>query len=103
MTPQFRIEVTRRAAGEIRRAAAWWCSHRSKAPSAFREDLRQAFALLSAQPQVGVRARDVTLPGVRRLHLTRIRYYVYYRVLLDAEVVQILALWHMDRAGEPTM
>lgn len=103
MTPLYRVEVTRRAAAEIRSAAAWWRSHRSKAPDALADDLRDAFDLLSAQAEVDVRASDALLAGVRRLHLGRVRYYVYYRVVPEPRIVQILALWHVRRAGSPEL
>ena len=38
--------------------------------------------------------------GVRRVLLRRIRYYVYFQVV-EEELVQVLALWHGSRAGEP--
>jgi hypothetical protein len=39
--------------------------------------------LISVQPEIGARARNISLAGVRRLHLARVRYYVYYRVVTD--------------------
>ena len=40
---------------------------------------------------------------LRRIHLTRIRYYLFYRVLPEPEVIEILALWHTSRQGAPTL
>src|SRR4030042_1907417 len=50
--------------------------------------------LISAQPQIGAKAANVKLAGVRRIHLSRIHYYLYYRVRGPPEVVEVLALWH---------
>ncbi len=43
------------------------------------------------------------LAGVRRLHLKRIRYYLYYRVKDDPQQVEILALWHTSRGTGPDL
>ena len=39
--------------------------------------------------------------GVRRVTLSRIRYYLYYRVADDA--LQVLALWHTSRGLGPSL
>jgi hypothetical protein len=52
-----------------------------KPPNAIREDLDRASSLIAIQPEIGTRARNVKLSGVRRVHLTRIRYDLYYRVV----------------------
>jgi plasmid stabilization system protein ParE len=75
-------------------------SNRPKAPNAIREELERAASLIALQPDVGTRATNVTLPGVRRLRLDRVRYYVYYHVA-DLERVEILAFWHESRGSKP--
>lgn len=57
--------------------------------------------LLCVQPALGIRTRRTELPGVRRVTLSRIRYYLYYRVTEDA--LQVLALWHTSRGQEPIL
>src|SRR5690606_9475311 len=47
--------------------------------------------LISVQPEIGGRARNISLAGVRRLHLARARYYIYYRVGTDPGRIEILA------------
>jgi hypothetical protein len=90
------------AAGQIRVAAEWWRNNRPKAPNAFQEDLDHASALLAIQPAIGARARNATLVGVRRVHLSRIRYDLYYRVIDGPpKCVEILALWHSSRGTNP--
>jgi plasmid stabilization system protein ParE len=95
------VRVTRRAQAQIDRAARWWDENRERAPEAFDEDLSKAFSLLSAEPRIGVRVSNARLEGVRRIHLARIRYYLFYRVRSDA--VEVLALWHASRGTGPVV
>jgi plasmid stabilization system protein ParE len=95
----FQLQITARAAGEIERAEAWWRANRLAVPGALREDLKAAFNLLLQQPEVGVKVANARLIGTRRLHLGRIRYFVYYRVTGEALVV--LSVWHTSREHEP--
>jgi plasmid stabilization system protein ParE len=97
------IEVSDLAKAQIRGAEEWWRLNRPKAPNAVREELERASSLISVQPEVGARALNIRLPGVRRLHLARVRYYVYYRVVTGHERVEILAFWHTSRAGSPPL
>ena len=97
----LRLRITRRAASEIERAELWWDANRPAAPLAIREDLKSAFDLLLRQPGVGVRVGNTRLAGVRRLHLGRIRYFLYYRVKRDELVV--LSVWHSSRGKGPSL
>lgn len=97
------IEVTDLAKAQIRAAEEWWRLNRPKAPDAIREDLERASALIAIQPEIGARATNVSLNGVRRLHLERVRYYVYYRVAADPGRVEILAFWHTSRGRTPSL
>jgi plasmid stabilization system protein ParE len=76
----LRLRIARRAASEIDRAERWWKLNRAAAPLAIREDLKSAFSLLLRQPSAGVGVASTRLRGVRRLHLGRIGYFLYYRV-----------------------
>jgi hypothetical protein len=92
------------AAEQIRVAEKWWRANRSKAPDGFLEDLRNASALIAIQPGIGARARNATLADVRRVHLSRIRYDLYYRVVAGPpKCVEILALWHSSRGTAPPL
>jgi plasmid stabilization system protein ParE len=93
------VRVTKRAQAHIDRAAQWWDENRDLAPEAFDEDLAKAFLLLGAEPGVGAPVLNVRAQGVRRLHLARIRYHLYYRVRGDH--VEVLALWHTSRGAGP--
>ena len=101
MNSPLRIEITDDARVQIAAAAAWWSENRPSAPGAVRDDLDRILGLLSVQPEMGTKARRVTLPGVRRVTLSRIRYYVYYRIADDA--LQVLALWHTSRGRGPSL
>ena len=93
------IQITRRAAAQIREAASWWLANRPKAPEAFQEELRRGFDLISRQPAVGARATNVKLEDVRRIHLSRVRYHLYYRI--RSARIEVLALWHASRGKGP--
>lgn len=101
MTGPLHVEVSALASGQIREAEAWWRINRTKAPNAIREELEQAAGLVAAQPHIGTRARNLTLVGVRRLHLARIRYDIYYRVTERPPQLEILAFWHTSRGNKP--
>jgi plasmid stabilization system protein ParE len=95
------VFVTESAAAAIREASEWWLENRPAAPTAFAEELERAFALISVQPGIGARARNVALEGVRRVHLARVRYRLYYRVSPSASQLEILALWRTSRGTDP--
>jgi len=95
------IRVVRSAADQIAEATAWWDVNRPKAPGVFREEIERALELVCAQPRIGAKAGNVKLAGVRRIHLSRIHYHLYYRGRESPEVVEILALWHTSRGSGP--
>jgi plasmid stabilization system protein ParE len=85
----------------VRQAEAWWSLNRPKAPGAILSELERASALVAVQPGIGARATNSRLHGVRRLHLARISYDLYYRVAEEPLRLQILALWHASRGTQP--
>ena len=97
----LQIKVTLRADRQIQKAATWWLANRPKAPEAFKEELQRGFDLISQQPGVGAQATNLKLKGVLRIHLSRIRYYLYYRV--RASRVEVLALRHSSRLKGPAL
>jgi len=97
------IEISDLAKAQIRTAEDWWRLNRPKAPNAIREELERAASIVSLQPEVGTRALNISLSGVRRLHLARVRYYVYYWLLTDPERIEILAFWHESRGSGPPL
>jgi plasmid stabilization system protein ParE len=101
LSRKFPIRVVRSAADQIVEASVWWNTNRPKAPGAFREEIERALELISAQPHIGARATNAKLAGVRRIHLSRIHYYLYYRVRETPKAVDVLALWHTSRGSGP--
>lgn len=96
---RLRLGVAPNAEREIRAAASWWRENRPAAPELFHDEIARGFDLITAQPGIGTRYLDTRLPGVRRLHLYRIHYHPYYRVVGDT--AEILALWHTSRGEAP--
>lgn len=97
---RLRLLVVAQAERQIREAARWWHANRPAARGLFRQELTRGFELITTQPNIGPEAFDESLLEIRRLHLFRIHYYLYYRVLAE-ETVEVLALWHMSRGEGP--
>jgi len=100
---RFRLVVARGAEAEIEAAASWWRDNRPNASALFYSELARAFELITAQPRAAPEYAGVTTREVRRLHLHRVRYHLYYRVKVDKETVEILALWHTSRGSSPPL
>ena len=99
MAARLPIHIVNSAARAITEAAEWWAANRDKAPTAFSEELKRAFRLIAAHPRIGARAQNVQLHNVRRVHLARIHYHLYYRVVVDPPSIEVLALWHTSRGA----
>ena len=95
------IKITPVADAHIQKASSWWLANREKAPQAFKEELERGFALISQQPETGAKATNAKLKDVRRIHLSQIRYFLYYRV--NEGRVEVLALWHSSRLKGPVL
>lgn len=95
----LRVQISARAASHTRRAAAWWLQNRPAAPGAVAKDIGESIALLAEQPGIGAKYEGARTPGVRRLFLARIGYFLYYRV--TDETLDVLALWHTSRGEQP--
>lgn len=95
------VKITRRASGQIREAASWWLLNRPAAPGALREELSRAFDFISHHPDIGARATNVRLEDVRRIHLSRIHYFLYYRV--RSTRIEVLSFWHSSRGQGPDL
>jgi plasmid stabilization system protein ParE len=95
------VELTAQATHQLEQAREWWRANRDKAPHAVDDDMNALFMLLEGRPELVGRALEQR-PIIRRVHLRRIRYYAYFRIVDDGERVQILALRHASRTGEPT-
>jgi plasmid stabilization system protein ParE len=97
---RLRLLVVPTAQRHIRAAKKWWKENRPAAPDLLSAELERAFDLITTQPNIGPPA-PVKTPGVRRFHLARIHYHLYYRPKPD--VVEILALWHVRRGSGPDL
>jgi plasmid stabilization system protein ParE len=97
----LQLFVSRRAAREIDRVAGWWAGNRPAAPGAVRKALEAAFAVLLEQPGMGGVVTEASSPSVRRFHVDRIRYWVYYRV--RGTRLEVLSVWHSSRGGDPSV
>ena len=101
MSEPLTVAVSAVAVSQVHAAETWWQANRPNVPGAIRSELERACSLLAIQPQIGARARNVKLPGVRRLHLGRIHYDLYYRVVDAPRRLEILAFWHASRGSQP--
>ena len=95
------VRVVTSASLQIQEAADWWLANRASAPLAFRDDLQQAFELISLQPEIGPAATNVSIQDVRRVYLGRVRYFLYYRA--QSNLIEVLALWHSNRGQDPQL
>ena len=97
----LRVKISARAASQVRRAAEWWVENRPSAPGAIAKDFGETVALLAEQPGIGSKYTGTCSPGVRRLYLGRVGYFIYYRASPDA--LEILAFWHARRGRQPRL
>ncbi len=102
MTPSLPVRIVSSAARAISEAAEWWAANRPKAPDAFVTELERALQLIASQPVIGARAINVKLAGVRRVHLARVHFHLYYRVTSEP-AIEVLALWHTSRGASPEL
>lgn len=102
MSAPLQVHIVSSAARAIAEAAEWWAANRLKAPDAFVIEFERALQVISSQPAIGARATNVKLGGVRRVHLSRIHYHLYYRVTSEP-AIEVLALWHTSRGTYPNL
>lgn len=101
MSSSLHVEATELAEAQISELDSWWRQNRQKAPNAVREEIERASALIAFQPGIGVRARNLKLPGVRRIFIERLHYHIYYRVIGSPEYIEIVAVWSSRRGTPP--
>jgi plasmid stabilization system protein ParE len=95
------VRIKPRAQREIEQAAEWWSINRLAAPGAVRKDVEAAVALLIEEPGIGTKVETPRSDVVRRLHLPRIGYFVYYRV--RGKFLEVVAFWHSRRGVDPSL
>ena len=79
----------------------WWAENRPAAPGAVRKDLKAALDVLLEQPDIGSQVEEASSPDVRRFHVDRIRYWVYYRV--HERRLEVVSVWHSSRGTGPAI
>ena len=62
-------------------------------------ELKAALDALVEQPGIGTSVENARNRDVRRLYLTRVRYFVYYRV--QGPYLDVVAFWHESREEGP--
>jgi plasmid stabilization system protein ParE len=101
MSEPLPVEISSLAAEHIRELESWWRRNRTAAPNAVREELQRVVRVITLTPFVGRVSTDVALDGVRRIHVSRIWYFLYYRIKDDPPRIELLALWSDRRGGPP--
>jgi plasmid stabilization system protein ParE len=101
--PQLPVVITWPAEKQIEEAHAWWRANRPAAPDAILEELGRALPLISSQPGAGISSPSARFTGVRRILLLRVGYFLYYRLAPRRREIQVLALWHAQRAAAPRL
>jgi plasmid stabilization system protein ParE len=97
------VVLTRRAWREVEAAARWWQANRPAAPDAIRYELDAALALISEQPSCGAPVVSRRYRGLRRIHLDRVGYRLYYRLAPRLRRVEVVAFWHARRGSLPPL
>ena len=99
MSSKLKIKASHQVLAQVEVAAEWWAQNRHDAPNAVHNDLAEILSLLCEHPGVGTPSNSYRIKGLRRVFLSRIRYYVYYRE--TGEVLEVLAFWHASRGQPP--
>jgi plasmid stabilization system protein ParE len=102
MNSPLPVRIVSSAARAIAETAEWWRTNRPNTPEAFILDLENSLKLIASHPDIGARARNAKLEGVRRVHLARVHYHLYYRVTRE-QAIDVLALWHTSRGNDPEL
>jgi plasmid stabilization system protein ParE len=97
----LRVKIAARAAAQVRKATEWWAVNRLAASGAIEKDFGEAVALLAEHPGIGSKCEGHRAVGVRRLYLSRIRYFIYFNV--ESESLHILAFWQENRGEQPVL
>ena len=97
----YRVRVGDRANQQIRQAQDWWLENRSQARPDFAEQIESALELLREVPSAGEPVPRSRVPNLRRVLLSRIRYFLYYSVDEKNHITEVLALWHTSRGQAP--
>lgn len=97
----LKVKIAARATNQVRKASEWWSVNRPNAPGAIATDFGEAVALLAEQPDIGAKYEGSRTVGVRRLFLSRVGYFIYYKA--ENGFLHVLAFWHASREHQPSL
>ena len=81
----------------------WWIINRSSSPTLVIDEFERCVSLLVGSPDIGTPFRRTSVPGVRRLVMTKTKHFVYYVHDGTNAVVYILAVWGAPKSGSPPL
>lgn len=96
---ELRVAWSSPASTQAEAAQRWWLENRSG--DALEREVERAMALLARFPYLGTLVPRKR--GVRRLHLRKSKYSVYYLPLIAERTILILAFWHTARGSGPPL
>jgi hypothetical protein len=99
----YRVVFTKTAQYQLKTEAAKWREGHPKNTYLLEDEVADAVRVLAVTPRVGGESRDVRLRGVRRIVLLKSAFLLFYRVLEDQRVVELLRLWYARRGTRPRL
>ena len=72
------VVVVDGAEAQLVESDSWWVAHRSSSPTLGIDEFERCVSLLEFSPDIGTRSHSATVPGVRRIVMTKTRHDVYY-------------------------
>lgn len=85
----------------MQEAGFWWAANRSLVPGLLAAEIRDAVAVIVEQPRIWPRVLGTNRPEVRRYHLRRVHYFLYYS--FQPGTIEIPAFWHTARGSAPDL
>ena len=97
------VVVEDEAREQLLAIADWWAANRSDAPDLVVDEFARCVMLLENMPDIGTRFHRATVPGVRRLFMSRTRHHIYYLHDEVHAIVYILAVWGSPKGRLPPL
>lgn len=82
---------------------AWWRQNRPAAPALFADELEAALVRMSELPDSGKPMPRKNRPSLRRVEMTKTRYYVLYEHDAATNTVYVHAVWSALRGRGPRL
>ncbi len=96
---RWRVLIAPDAEGQLLVARSWWAANRQLAPDLFDREFDAAVAAIGNAPATFLLYHCEHDVDVRRIHLPRTRYAVYF--CIESDHVLIVAVWHTARGSGP--